>query len=554
VIVSFTRSPVHPLIPSSLYHCSFALDAGILFFLVIFCLFAPHSIAVTQVAFYTALLLWLIKIILRRKLEYTGSAFDLPVIAFVAFTGLSAVFSYERAVSFGKLGSVSLVLIFFLVAQQVRTVRLAKTLVLMMLVSCMVNVGYVFWEKVQGRGLKIVQMKPESPLAAARLTPGDVILDVNGRSVNSLQELLRLARQPDRDVVTLFVYRPEIYFRRTLPVGDWNEVQALGVEVTPWHQFRAAGFYGWNYFTYAEVLQLLASIAFGLLLLLRRKFEYREKTGRKGCRGEGVRGCRGEGVIVSFTPSPIHPFTPSFLFFRISPQGVALALMVISMSAAIILTVTRAVWIAFAGALLAMSLRVMNKWAVLIILVGGLAAAPVALNILQQTRGQRLLSTQEPSTAYRLTVWKEGVHLLMSRPKHLAFGIGMDSLKVRWREWGLFQGGKLPLGHMHSTPLQIALERGIPALICFTWWFGAYVLLLWRLTGRRAASLDWVSRGICLGIFGGTIGFLISSLVHYNFGDSEVIMIVYFLMGVSVIMERETRTSQVKWVNESTGQ
>ena len=34
----------------------------------------------------------------------------------------------------------------------------------------------------------------------------------------------------------------------------------------------------------------------------------------EGQRDAGVQGCGGVGVIVSFTPSPIHPFTPSFLF------------------------------------------------------------------------------------------------------------------------------------------------------------------------------------------------------------------------------------------------
>lgn len=483
-----------------------ALDAGIVGLLALFCLFAPHSIAITQGAFYTALLLWVIRMIRRRRLDYTASPLDWPLMAFVILTGLSAVFSYERSVSVEKLGSVSLVLIYFLVAQQVRTRALAKALVILMLASCLVNVGYVFWQKVQGRGLKIVQMQPESPLAAAGLAVGDVILDVDERSVSSLPELLRLARQANRGAVTLFVYRPEIYFHRTFTVGDREGIQDLGVGVTPWRGFRAAGFYGWNYFTYAEVLQLLAALAFGLVLRVKNK--------------------------------------RSWMF-------VALALVVAALGVAIVLTVTRAVWLAFAGALLVMSLRIMNKWAVLALLILGLATAPVALKLLQQTRGQPLLSTREPSTAYRLTVWKEGLNLLVSRPKHLALGIGMDSLKSRWRQWGLFQGGRLPLGHMHSTPLQIALERGVPALLCWAWWFGAYVWLLWRWSGREVGRSDWVSQGIGLGIFGGTLGFLASSLVHYNFGDSEVVMIVYFLMGISVVMYRETGMAPVTQVNES---
>lgn len=476
------------------------VDRVILYLLIAFCLFAPHSITLSQVAVYAAVVLWLIKIMLVRKREGGPSGLDLPLIALVVLTGLSAVFSYEPAVSLKKLGGVSLCLIFFVVGDQVRTVGLARKLVIVMLASCLVNVGYVFWQKVHGRGLRIVRLKSESPLARAGLAPGDVILEVNGQAVDSLQEIVQLARRSGRTDVTCFVYRPEIYFRRGVDVGASPSITGLGVDVARWHRMRASGFYGWNYFTYAEVLQLLAAIAFGLLLQVRRK--------------------------------------RSWLF-------ISLVLVVAAMGLAIILTVTRGVWVAFAGALLVMSFRVANKRAVVIVLLAGAVVAPVALKILEQTRGQPLLSLQEPSTAYRLTVWSEGLKLLVKQPRHLVVGIGMDSLKYHWREWGLFRGGELPVGHMHSTPLQIGLERGLPALICFVWWFAVYLALLWRLTGKGGASLDWASRGVCLGILGGTVGFLLSSLVHYNFGDSEVVMIVYFLMAVSIIMDRGIKRQAV---------
>lgn len=466
-------------------------DAAIHGFLVLFCLFAPHSIALTQGAFYTALALWLVKIMWRRQWPRSSSRLDVPIGLFVGLTVLSSIFSYEPTVSLKKLGSVSLVLIVLLVVHQVRSLRWAKMLVLMMVTSCLINVGYVFWEKVRGRGLQIVQLSPKSPLAEAGLRPGDVILEVDGRVVHSLAELMNQSAGKRR--VALFVYRPEIYFRRTLPVGSWATAGDLGVRVRRWRRFRAAGFYGWNYFTYAEVLQLLAAVAFGLLLEVQRK--------------------------------------RSWIF-------ILLAIAVVAMGGAIILTVTRAVWVAFALALLVMSLRAMHRRAVLLVLVVGLVVAPWAVKILHQTRGQPFFSLREPSIAYRLAIWSEGIDLLRRRPRHLLVGIGMDSLKYRWREWGLFEGGRLPLGHMHSTPLQIALERGLPALLCFVWWFGVYLALLWRLTDRRRASLDWVGRGIALGLFGGTVGFLLSSLVHYNFGDSEVVMVVYFLMGIAVVMGR----------------
>jgi O-antigen ligase len=167
-----------------------------------------------------------------------------------------------------------------------------------------------------------------------------------------------------------------------------------------------------------------------------------------------------------------------------------------------------------------------------IVIVALLIAAPVGARLLRQVRSVPLLSTREPSTAYRLTVWREGIHLLLSHPKHWILGIGMDTLKARWREWGMFQGGRLPLGHMHSSPVQIAVERGLPALLFWFWWFVRYLRLLRLGLRSEVVNRDPTLAGIYLGTFGGTLGFLASSLVHYNFGDSEVIMVVYFQMGL----------------------
>jgi len=135
--------------------------------------------------------------------------------------------------------------------------------------------------------------------------------------------------------------------------------------------------------------------------------------------------------------------------------------------------------------------------------------------------------------------------LLTSNPRHLAVGVGMDSIKARWRQWGLFEGGKLPMGHMHSDYLQIALERGVPALIAWLILMATYGWTLWRARGRVARE-NWVERGIVLGAVGGLLGFMISGVVHYNWGDSEVVMILYLIMGLSLVVERQAETAVVQ--------
>jgi O-antigen ligase len=98
------------------------------------------------------------------------------------------------------------------------------------------------------------------------------------------------------------------------------------------------------------------------------------------------------------------------------------------------------------------------------------------------------------------------------------------------------------MGHMHSDYLQIALERGVPALIAWLILMGIYGVTLWR-TVRLVPNENWIERGIVLGALGGLAGFLLSGLVHYNWGDSEVVMIFYLIMGLSLVVERKFRTT-----------
>jgi O-antigen ligase len=122
----------------------------------------------------------------------------------------------------------------------------------------------------------------------------------------------------------------------------------------------------------------------------------------------------------------------------------------------------------------------------------------------------------------------------------LIVGVGMDTLKYRWREWGMFEGGRLPWSHLHSTPLQIAFERGLPALAVWLALLALYWRMLWRLARRSRGRARWVERGLALGALGGAAGFFAGGFVHYNLGDSEVAMNFYFVMGLALALERLT--------------
>lgn len=461
--------------------------------LLLLAIAAPISIAATQAAWGLALLFCLIKLVCLRP-KRTRNALDLAVLAFVGLTLLSSFFSYEPAVSLRKMASVSLVTIVYLFAVNVKNRSQAVRIAAALLISGVVAAGYAFAVQVIGKNLKVINLTADSPLRSAGVAEGYTILAANGGSVNSPVELDKAIRERSVDgVASLTVYRHELVDTYKLPVSSLSPgVEGLGI--TEWsrgHDTRAAGFYG-HYVTFAEVMQLIASLGLGILIAL-------------------------------------------------SGRGILLWLALAAYTGALFLTITRASWLAFLVSAASMVLISASRRTVIICVAIAVPLAIGGLYYLQQKRQVGFFDTSDESTSWRLMVWREGSHLLISSPRHLAVGIGMDSIKKHYLEWHMFDDGRQPIGHMHSDYLQLALERGIPTLLAWLIWIGLHLKLLWR--NIRLADLDpWV-RGILLGAFGGTVGFLISGFVQYNWGDSEVVMVFYLLMGLSLALVRNNEAA-----------
>jgi putative inorganic carbon (HCO3(-)) transporter len=475
-------------------------------FLLAFC--APHSIAGTQIAWGVGLLIWVLRFTLRPRPQLSRTPVDYALLGFFILTFISALASYDPDVSIGKLRAASLFTIVYLVAQNITSRRMLRLLAFTLVASCMINVVYTFGQRAVGRGVKVTKLSADSPLRAAGVNEGDTLLKVDGAALRAPDELrARLLATNETGAnasARLRVYRLEWQFDVDLPrgallaAGATPEAQLGLLGWTRGRDERASGFYG-HYTTYAEVLQLVGSLACGLLIAHRRK-------------------------------RPWHSW-----------QSALLAAAVAGLGAALLLTVTRASWLSFLLSIVVMSLvGVGSRRAVLAVALGALLVVPLGLYVLQQKRGVGFFDRRDGSISWRTTVYREGFELFVRQPRHVLVGVGMDSLKRHWREWGLFDKGRLPVGHMHSTPLQLALERGLPALLLWLAVVFLYARMLWRLW-RAPVLDDWRERGLVLGALGGLVGFFASGLVHYNLGDSEVVMVFYLIMGLTLALERFAR-------------
>ena len=78
--------------------------------------------------------------------------------------------------------------------------------------------------------------------------------------------------------------------------------------------------------------------------------------------------------------------------------------------------------------------------------------------------------------------------------------------------------------HLHNVPLQIAAERGLPALGVWLWFIFSLVLAQFRLFRRQR---DKVPAAAALAAVFAMLG---AGLFEYNFGDSEFLMLFLVLV------------------------
>lgn len=464
------------------------LDRLLYFFILLTAIGAPVSIAITNIGWLAGMATWLARAFVRPRPKLFRTPLDLALFGFFGWCLLSCVFSYAPDLSFDRLRVTTLFPIAYLVAQNVRSAKTVKILAAALILSCLASVVWTFVERIPGRGVQVFGIKPESTLAVAGLKDGDTLLRINGKKFSQPEQLLAALEQ--NQTIKLQFYRPDFYMEIPLEgklLAGESAAQKIGfASWKPSRNWRSAGFYG-HYATYAEALQLILSLAFGIFIALPDKR---------------------------------------------SRLALLLLLSLAGMSLALLMTATRASQAAFLVSALAIVALGASRKTLLGVLAVFLPVAVVGAIYLQQSRNVGFVDRSDDSTVWRMTVYREGVGLLTKSARHLTVGVGIDSINRYRCDWGLFDNCKLPPGHFHSTPLQIAVETGLPAL--------ALWLLVVFLYGKTLVQMirktreDWLEKGILLGAFGGLIGFFTSGAVHYNLGDSEVAMVFYVIMGLSL--------------------
>jgi O-antigen ligase len=198
------------------------------------------------------------------------------------------------------------------------------------------------------------------------------------------------------------------------------------------------------------------------------------------------------------------------------------------------LTSVRGAWLGFAAGVAGAALGLRRRWLVLaalvLVLVGALVVEPGLLRRLK-TVGD----IADDTTRDRLAMLDAGLRLAIAHP---LTGIGPGQVKNVYPTVASAEALRRSTSHLHNTPLQIVVERGLPGLAAWLAIWVGFFGAAWRVF-RRIPPADEESCALVLGSMAAIAAFLAAGLFEYNFGDTEVLLVALAVMALPFVVERD---------------
>ncbi len=201
--------------------------------------------------------------------------------------------------------------------------------------------------------------------------------------------------------------------------------------------------------------------------------------------------------------------------------------------AGLVATFVRGAWLGFLAGAVALVVLLPRRR---LLVVGALLILAVAVLMVPgaRRRAESIVDPSDPTARERWAMWASAIAMARDHP---LTGVGPGQVK---RQYGAYAAPELrqrPRGHLHNTPLQIGVERGVVGLAAWLTLFGVFFT---RTVGilRALPSRATRERALVTGSVAAITGFLVGGLTEYNFGDSEVVLVAYAVMALPFVVER----------------
>jgi O-antigen ligase len=199
------------------------------------------------------------------------------------------------------------------------------------------------------------------------------------------------------------------------------------------------------------------------------------------------------------------------------------------------LTYVRGAWVGFAAGatVLAGSLRRGRG-----VLLGGLIALAIMLLLLPgiRARVRSMADPRDPTSSERVLMWRSGLAIARD---HWLVGVGPEQVKHVYPRYAAPEVAHKHRSHLHSSPLQILVERGVLGVAAWLWLFAMFFAHATAIASR--VRDDAAASALVRGAIAATAGFLVAGLFEHNFGDSEVLLTALFVMTLAFVADPEGR-------------
>jgi len=199
---------------------------------------------------------------------------------------------------------------------------------------------------------------------------------------------------------------------------------------------------------------------------------------------------------------------------------------------AIVFSYGRGVWLGLIGGLVFMAILRSKK--LLLFVVTGIIVGSMFLAFLPSSRfTRRVMGTfkSKRSVGDRIYFLVGSMRIIRDYP---ITGLGWEGFRIIYPRYKPAEGRQLAC-HAHNNFLDVAVDSGLLGLGIFLW----LLITIYKVGFHIFKEFeDGYFKGISWGFLGSFTAFLIAGLSQYNFGDSEVVMLFYFLLGMVMVIPR----------------
>ncbi len=224
-------------------------------------------------------------------------------------------------------------------------------------------------------------------------------------------------------------------------------------------------------------------------------------------------------------------------FDRKGKWGIGAGLFLIM--SALVCTLTRSAWLGMIAGVAAIGI-VKDRRLLILLVVGLVAAAFLAPHdarerLAEMLRPQKTLVKEGVVVSQgdeRPYLWKSGIEVIRHNP---VCGVGLQNFRKAYPQYLPYTPVK-NFNHAHNNVIHLGAETGLVGLCGFVIMIGVYLWYIVRKVRAIPTKQKSTAAAVSIGVFGAFVAFQVAGLFEYNFGDSEVAMLFWFLLAVPFVL------------------